>query len=377
MSWQEIEGHDKIAENFARAFARGRLEGSYLFLGPEGIGKKKFAFALAKTLLCQNLKVPSAGEAFTLEQFVPCCRCGSCRRFGAAGQKALPAGGKKKKASSAETVSDTAENPAHPDFFFVCRPPDRSTIPMELLVGAKEERMRSGLCYDLSRTPFFNGRLVAVVDDADFFSQEGANALLKTLEEPPANTLMILIGTSAARQLPTIRSRCRMVRFSLDEEALGKVLSRQGIALSADDLKSVLVAGGSVNLARQIQGEGLSAQRGKLQESLKSWIFSPGGNASEAVDLAAEVLADVEKAGKEPVERRARLRLLLTWALEFLRDQVRKYHRCEGTDISGAVRLLEDACDRTLQALEQIDRNALLPQIIESWAFDIDRSIHR
>lgn len=377
MSWQEIEGHDKIAENFARAFARGRLEGSYLFLGPEGIGKKKFAFALAKTLLCQNLKVPSPGEAFPLERFVPCGRCGSCRLFDAAGQKELSGGSKKKKPPAAQTSSEGARNPGHPDFFFVCRPPDRSTIPMELLVGAKEERMRSGLCHDLSRTPFFNGRLVAVIDDADFFSQEGANALLKTLEEPPANTLMILIGTSAARQLPTIRSRCRMVRFSLDEEALGKVLSRQGIALSADDHKSVLVAGGSVNLARQIQGEGLSAERKDLQDSLKSWIFSPGQDAAEAVDLAAKVLAEVEKAGKEPVERRARLRLLLTWALEFLRDQVRKYHRCEGADIGGAVRLIESACDRTLQALEQIDRNALLPQIIESWAFGIDRMIHR
>jgi len=58
------------------------------------------------------------------------------------------------------------------------------------------------------------GRKVAIIDDADHLNEEGANCLLKTLEEPPPCSVLILIGTSADKQLPTIRSRCQTIRFS-------------------------------------------------------------------------------------------------------------------------------------------------------------------
>ena len=73
--------------------------------------------------------------------------------------------------------------------------------------------MREGLCHDISLKPYSGRRKVAVIDDADYLNQEGANALLKTLEEPPPKSLLILIGTSEQRQLPTIRSRCRRLRW--------------------------------------------------------------------------------------------------------------------------------------------------------------------
>ncbi len=73
--------------------------------------------------------------------------------------------------------------------------------------------MREGLCHDIALKPFRGGRKIAIIDDADYLNQEGANCLLKTLEEPPADSLIILIGTSQQRQLPTIRSRCQIIRF--------------------------------------------------------------------------------------------------------------------------------------------------------------------
>ena len=57
------------------------------------------------------------------------------------------------------------------------------------------------------------GRRIAIIDDADLLNDAGANCLLKTLEEPPPHSVLILIGTSPARQLPTIRSRCQLIRF--------------------------------------------------------------------------------------------------------------------------------------------------------------------
>ena len=169
--WQGILGHDDVAEHFRATLHRGRLASTYLFVGPAGIGKRRFALALAKALLCQN------ADDLALE---PCGRCESCRLFDAG---------------------------SHPDLDLVGLPKDKSTLPLELFIGDKEHRNQDGLCHRIALRPFLGGRKVAIIDDADRFSQESANCLLKTLEEPPPRSLVILIGTSPSKQLPTIRSR--------------------------------------------------------------------------------------------------------------------------------------------------------------------------
>jgi len=101
----------------------------------------------------------------------------------------------------------------HPDFYIVEKPADKSSIPLALFVGDDDHRMREGLCHDIGLKPFMGGRKVAIIDDADHLNEEGANCLLKTLEEPPPCSVLILIGTSADKQLPTIRSRCQTIRL--------------------------------------------------------------------------------------------------------------------------------------------------------------------
>jgi len=168
MSWDTILGHDQVRQQFATAMAQDRLASTFLFLGPEGIGKRTFAWKLAQTLLC-----PRATD------FHPCGTCPSCRQV-LAGE--------------------------HPDLEYVCRAADRNQITLDQLVGDKSDR--EGLCQKISMKPYYGGRKVAILDDADDLRQEGANALLKTLEEPPPQSVIILIGTAEQRQLPTIRSRC-------------------------------------------------------------------------------------------------------------------------------------------------------------------------
>ena len=163
--------------NSAPRFAAGGLASTYLFVGPEGIGKRRFALALAKALLCPNT------AADPLE---PCGHCESCRLFDAGN---------------------------HPDLDVVSLPKDKSTLPLDLFIGDKDHRNQDGLCHRISLRPFLGGRKIAIIDDADHFSAESANCLLKTLEEPPPRSLLILIGTSPSRQLPTIRSRSQVVRF--------------------------------------------------------------------------------------------------------------------------------------------------------------------
>jgi DNA polymerase-3 subunit delta' len=159
--WQGIIGHDGVVEQFRRTLASGRLASTYLFVGPPGVGKRRFAVELAGALLCTE----------TPENLLEACgRCESCHLF-AAGN--------------------------HPDLEVVALPADKSSLPIKLFIGENEQRNKEGLCHRLALKPYFGRRKIAIVDDADYFSIASANCLLKTLEEPPPSALLILIGTSA------------------------------------------------------------------------------------------------------------------------------------------------------------------------------------
>ena len=334
--WQKIQGHDTIVERFRRAFERGRLAGSFLFTGPPGVGKRRFAFALAMGLLCKKR------DSLNL-----CGVCDSCKLFG------------EKGATDFEFENGTFDSP-HPDLYYVAKPPDKSELPMELLVGSKERRGRTGLCYDISRTPFLDNGKVAIIDDIDFFNEEGANALLKTLEEPPPDAVLILIGTSTAGQLPTIRSRCQIVRFSpLPPEVLSAILVKKGIAPSVEQgTKWAIQAGGSLDQAKELADGDMDL----LRTELTQYLTAPHW---DAVAIAAKLNGLVEALGKEgpAARRRQRLRLLFGLAVDHFRKEM------QSEDSRRTVRRLE----RTLDALTHIDRNVNLPYIVEAWAIALGK----
>ena len=175
MSWEQIRGHEKVVETFRAAFTRGRLGQAYLFVGPDGIGKRLFALQLAKSLLCEN--PPSPLET--------CYRCPACAQV---------------------------EAGTHPDVFRVRTPDGKHELPVEVI---------REFCGQMAMKPTRGSKKIGIVDDADDFNEESANAFLKTLEEPPPGSVLILLATSIDRQLPTILSRSQVVRFSpLQPEAL-------------------------------------------------------------------------------------------------------------------------------------------------------------
>ncbi len=377
--WQNIEGHDTIVSDFARAFAKGRLEGAYLFLGQEGIGKRSFAFALAATLLCKNLSSQNFQNGISLDQFVPCGTCESCRMFFSFLRASEISEEKKVRKKKITVTSNSFQIPEHPDFVFVNCPEDRKTIPIDLLIGAKDERMQAGLCYELSLKPYFEGRKVAIIDDADCLSTEGANALLKTLEEPPSQSILILIGTSAARQLPTIRSRCQIIRFSpLKQMNLARAMVRAGIVSTFEEGESLARnVGGSILFARMLNNSELLEFREKLFR-----FFADG--FPEAVSFTEnELIPIVESAGKESSLKRNRLNLLLDWSVEFFRDLVRYhaggttnpfYRRAIETWVKDPI-LAEMCALKTLDASEQVASNIILPSVIDSWIYSLERII--
>src|SRR5206468_10450511 len=129
----------------------------------------------------------------------------------------------------------------HPDLQIAGRPPDKSEVPVEMV---------RGLARGLDLKPARGRGRIVIIDDADDLNEESANCFLKTLEEPPPGALLILIGTSAERQLPTIVSRCQVVRFApLPDTVVAELLRAVGID---EDLieRLVKLGGGSPGTAR-------------------------------------------------------------------------------------------------------------------------------
>lgn len=276
MGWDSIIGHADVQAYLQAVLAAGRVASAYLFSGPEGIGKRTLARIFAQALLCE-------GNSNAVQPR-PCGLCAACQQVAAN---------------------------SHPDLISIARPPEKASIPIELFIGV-DGKMQEGLCHDLSLKPFRGGRKIAIVDDADFINEEGANSLLKTLEEPPPGSVLILIGTSPARQLPTIRSRCQRVQFqALSAAEVGAVLQRLGSDEEAAGMQRLAQAsGGSVQRALALRDPEVLEFRGNLLRQLAS-----GEPASDQFGKA--LAAFIERAGSDNAAKRDRMRLIASWALEF------------------------------------------------------------
>jgi DNA polymerase-3 subunit delta' len=343
--WQSIEGHDSIVARFRTALARGRLASTFLFVGPPGIGKFSFAVALAKSLLC---------ERHSEAELDACGACPSCVQVDAR---------------------------THPDLYILGLPEGKSSIPIKLLIGDEETRMREGLCYDISLKPFSGKRKIAIIDDADYLNKkEVANCILKTLEEPPPRSVLILVGTSIQKQLPTIRSRSQIVRFApLDNDTLARLLVEKQLVADGDEARRIAAfSEGSVTRALELADPELWRFRDEMLSHLVQKTI-------KSVRLAQSVLPFVDAAGKEAPLRRARARLLIGFVVDFYR---RLLHRQTGNApaaeddmelrVSAAVQAGQidpeqtlARLERSLEALRHIDRNANQATLLEAWIDDL------
>lgn len=200
----------------------GRLPHAVLLDGPKGTGRRHFAERLCRAYLCTG---PSAAR--------PCGRCASCR-WNAVG--------------------------SHPDYH-VLSPEDSRELKVDQVRALIERLMLSGT----------SGFRTAIIDPADAFNRSSANAFLKTLEEPPAGVLLVLLAEQSARLPATILSRCQRQTFRLppEDEALAWLDGRGG-ADEPERREALRLAGGSAGEAlRLLHGEAL-AQRRALVEDLRA-----------------------------------------------------------------------------------------------------------
>ena len=311
MPWQDIRGQEVAIDLLRRSVERGRLAHGYAFYGPRGVGRKLVARTLAQALFCPN--IPD-------EDLDACGRCPSCKQVAIG---------------------------SHPDLLEVGLPADKKTIPLDSLIGEPEKRGRQGLCYELSMRPLAAPRRIAIIDDADALAVEGANALLKTLEEPPAGAILILIAGSPESLLPTIRSRCQPLHFApLPDPDLVALLTEQGHD-PTDAAAVVSLAGGSLETAAQL----LDPELRQLRESVRGAIAVTPFNALAASATAQKA---IDSLGSDNTSQRGIAQLMLRFVVDLLREAMRAEIDPSGAS-QEAVRLL-DSLPAEADRLELIGR---------------------
>ncbi|MDZ7339574.1 MAG: DNA polymerase III subunit delta' [candidate division KSB1 bacterium] len=255
------EGPKRVLE---RALQRGRLAHAYLFLGPDGVGKEAMALALAQAILCHT---PGAWG---------CGACPNCRKVATLNHVdvrfVFPAPPKLDVDREREILDSVAREP-----YARLRPWANPVIPIE--------RIRA-LRYDSSMKSFEGRGRVVIIAEAEAMRAEAANALLKLLEEPPPATTFILTTTMVQALLPTIVSRCQLVRFSLltPQQIQAALVERRQVPVE----QARLIAGmacGSYRKAIEWLDQDLNRRRDEAIELLRVAIRADHDHVLQAEQL--------------------------------------------------------------------------------------------
>jgi DNA polymerase-3 subunit delta' len=266
------------------------------------------------------------------------------------------------------------------------KPPDKSSLPIEAFIGKDEKRNQEGLCHDISLRPMVSGRRVAIIDDADYFNESSANCLLKTLEEPPRHSLIILLGTSLAKQLPTIRSRSQVVRFApLSESDVASILQERSIVSDSSAARELARrSGGSVEAA-------LAAQDSALWSFREQFLKKISTTRIDDVRLAKAVEEFVKEAGSAAPPRRLRQRHVIGFAVELYRKLLKRVLAGESESeawdeslqaamdqlVSEGVSEVQvyRALETCLEAVENVLRNANQATLIQWWLAELAENL--
>lgn len=227
-------------QQFLQRCRKGQLPHALLLYGPEGIGKEDFARAAAKSLLCER----------TDANGLACGECKSCQLI---------------------------DSGNHPDFI--------SIQPEETGKAIKIDQIRE-LIRVMTLSPHFGGYRMVLVSPAEQMNLAAANGLLKTLEEPQDNTVILLVTSQVSRLPATIRSRCQMLRFAMPDRAAALAWLETLIddRSQADEL--LITANGAPLLARQLGGN----ETLRLRQQLLQDLSAISGGKKQAIAVAGEWL---------------------------------------------------------------------------------------
>jgi DNA polymerase-3 subunit delta' len=201
-----IVGHDKAVEEFAAAWAGRKLHHAWLLAGPRGVGKASFAHSAARRVLAD-----AAGPVVGLPGL---------------------------ETADDHPIVKLVEAGSHPDMRWLKRLPREKGDGLARDITIRQVRELGEF---MGMTAALSAWRVAVIDSMDELNKEASNALLKMLEEPPPNTLFLLVSHAPGRLLPTIRSRCRPLHFeALDDDAMTSVMEASLPGLGPSETKRIV-----------------------------------------------------------------------------------------------------------------------------------------
>jgi DNA polymerase-3 subunit delta' len=276
MPFSELQAQDRAIGALRAALRHGRLHHAYLLGGPEGVGKGTAARLLAQAANCL---APAASDG-PLDD--GCGQCVPCRKIA---------------------------HGTHPDVFLLneervmakagrWEPKGGRTPSREIVV----DQVRDLVDHRLSMRRFEGRRRLVIIDPADAMNAQAQNALLKTLEEPPDDTTLVLVSSNPDALLPTIRSRCLRVTFApLPESVIRARLEAAGQPPEAARLAAAL-SGGSLSRALSLDAEALAERRAALE-----------GAAALGADDAGRWVAFARRHGEDREVAAGLGELLLVW----------------------------------------------------------------
>lgn len=258
MSFTEILGQKRAVEILRRERAHDRVPHAYLFCGPEGVGKKRTALALAQVLECAAMGEDACGS------------CPACRKVA---------------------------HDRHPDVHLF--QPVARTKGATAKIHIDQVRELQGV---ISLKAMEGRKKIMILDDADRMVEQAANALLKTLEEPPGDALLILIAAFPDLLPATILSRSRKVRFQpLSDEVVTQVLMREKGMEEAEARSLARFAQGSLSRVMEMELDDLLSRRERFLREIGRWkegdlsaVFAFAEpfakNAGDAIDFVTYLL---------------------------------------------------------------------------------------
>lgn len=265
MSFDSVIGQNRPKGVLQGALEGGTLASAYLFTGPRGVGKLALALEVAKAVNCQEMTK------------LPCDRCSACRRIGALTYADVtlifPAPKKISPEDLQESLRQRAANLYHTPRF-----KESDAIHIETIRKIETEA---------NYKPYEGKRKVFILADAEQMTLAAANALLKTLEEPPPNVLFILTSTQPSKLPATVLSRCQQIRFvRLSEVEVASFLEK---TFGADPQRSQLIsrlAQGNLDRATELLQEDVQQRR---SEALRILTTALSGDLLSIISLAEDL----------------------------------------------------------------------------------------
>jgi DNA polymerase-3 subunit delta' len=337
ITFDDIFGQDQAIGFLRQTYRADRLPHGLIFAGPVGVGKAATAEALGQLFLCEKPK----------SNATPCGKCESCRVFEAGN---------------------------HPDYHVITK----ELIRYHDKSGTSKARdlsinvIRPELIAKAAMKPVMNVGKVFVIEQADLMSPQAQNAMLKTLEEPAGRAVIILLTDQPDALLPTVRSRCQLVRFaSLDESKVKAELVKRGIDKETA-AQAAALSDGSLGLAIKWIDDGVVAAAGELLTRLDSIIGAGGsGDLADWIRKAADAYAEKQLArdslGSKDQANREGLAL-------YLRLASQQFGRLLGEqDDPDGLEQICRAIDSIVQSEEYLDANVNIPLVLHQLSLALER----